>query len=297
MNIDFKETILIGQWIGIIITVVAIIGLIKIYKYKEENEKYLVLKMIGFYFLGAFSFNIPFIEEVYVYIYLPVGYLIFYSAMKNKDRCNKIVKNKCAMWGLIILCVSCVTNGISNYLEYRDMNFNFNGNVKNLSLEWQEIKEKCNIDSDVPLEGARILYNKDGKISDLIYFTIDHNKNKSYQITIDKQKYNVVVEKYSGETYDVNSYYDNTTDDFLEVLAHINKSDEKIMNYNVIIYENELYSENDVDDLYLVNKDNNEYKKVNENGLYGLVINYFANEVEDGSSGKSYTAKYVFEAK
>ena len=44
-------------------------------------------------------------------------------------------------------------------------------------------------------------------------------------------------------------------------------------------------------------KDNDEYKKVNEDGLYGLVINYFANEVEDGSSGKSYTAKYVFEAK
>ena len=126
---------------------------------------------------------------------------------------------------------------------------------------------------------------------------IDHNKNKSYQITIDEQKYNVVVEKYSGETYDVNSYYDNTTDDFLEVLDHINNSDEKIMNYNVIIYENELYSKNDVDDLYLVNKDNDEYKKVNEDGLYGLVINYFANEVEDGSSGKSYTAKYVFEAK
>ena len=52
-----------------------------------------------------------------------------------------------------------------------------------------------------------------------------------------------------------------------------------------------------MDDLYLVNKDKNEYKKVNEDGLYGLVINYFANEVEDGSSGKSYTAKYVFEAK
>lgn len=297
MNIDFKEIILIGQWMEIIITVVAIIGLIKIYKYKEENEKYFVLKMIGFYLLGAFSFNIPFMEKVYVYIYLPVGYLIFYLAMKNKDRSNKIVKNKCAMWGLIILRVSCITNGISNYLEYRDKNFNFNGNVKNLSLEWQEIKEKCNIDSDVPLEGARILYNKDGKISDLIYFMIDHNKNKSYQITIDEQKYNVVVEKYSGETYDVNSYYDNTTDDFLEVLDHINNSDEKIMNYNVIIYENELYSKNDVDDLYLVNKDNDEYKKVNEDGLYGLVINYFANEVEDGSSGKSYTAKYVFEAK
>lgn len=60
---------------------------------------------------------------------------------------------------------------------------------------------------------------------------------------------------------------------------------------------NELYSENDLDDLYLVNKDKNEYKKVNEEDLYGLVINYYASEVDYKSSGKSYTSKYVFEVK
>lgn len=61
--------------------------------------------------------------------------------------------------------------------------------------------------------------------------------------------------------------------------------------------KNELYSENDVDDIYLVNKDKNEYKRVNEEDLYGLVIKYYASEVDDGSSGKFYTSKYVFDVK
>lgn len=52
-----------------------------------------------------------------------------------------------------------------------------------------------------------------------------------------------------------------------------------------------------MDDLYLVNKDKNEYKKVNEEDLYGLVINYYSSEADYRSSGKSYTLKYVFEVK
>ena len=49
----FEKLTSIWQYVGILIMIVAIIGLVKIHKCKEEDEEYLVLKMIGFYLLGA----------------------------------------------------------------------------------------------------------------------------------------------------------------------------------------------------------------------------------------------------
>ena len=53
----FEKLTSVWQYVGIVIMIVAIIGLVKIHKCKEEDEEYLVLKMIGFYILGSFSFN------------------------------------------------------------------------------------------------------------------------------------------------------------------------------------------------------------------------------------------------
>ena len=92
--------------------------------------------------------------------------------MKNKERHNKIVKDKCAKWGLIILCITFISRGIYNYLEYRDINVSSTTKIENLSKEWKDIKEKCNIGDNIPLNGARVLYDKNGNINDLNYYII-----------------------------------------------------------------------------------------------------------------------------
>ena len=42
----FEKMTSIWQYVGIAILIIAIIGLVKIHKLKEEEESYLVLKMI-----------------------------------------------------------------------------------------------------------------------------------------------------------------------------------------------------------------------------------------------------------
>ena len=285
----FEKMTNIWQYVGIVIMIVAIIGLVKIHKCKEEDEEYLVLKMIGFYLLGSFSFNFNITE--FMYIFVPIGFFVYYIFMEHKERKNKVLKNKCAKWGLIVLIISFVSNnlnGIMNHFEYRDININSTGNIKDLSLEWKTIKSKCNIDDNVPLDGARIIYNKDGKIEDLTYFLIDYNKNKSYQVNFENENYHIVVNKYDGYDYNFNSHYDTKTENFLKVVTQISDS-HKMMDYNEINYEKELEGSNEGYDLYSVNIKNNKYKKIKEKDLQGPVVNFYAEGKNDLSE------RYIFE--
>ena len=285
----FEKLTSIWQYVGILIMIVVIIGLVKIHKCKEEDEEYLVLKMIGFYLLGSFSFNFNITE--FTYIFVPIGFFVYYLFMEHKERKNKVLKNKCAKWGLIILTISFVSNnlnGIMNHFEYRDININSTGNIKDLSLEWKTIKSKCNIDDNVPLDGARIIYNKDGKIEDLTYFLIDYNKNKSYQVNFENENYHFVVNKYDGYDYNFNSHYDTKTENFLKVVTQISDS-HKMMDYNEINYEKELEGSNEGYDLYSVNIKNNKYKKIKEKDLQGPVVNFYAEGKNDLSE------RYIFE--
>ena len=285
----FEKMTNIWQYVGIVIMIVAIIGLVKIHKCKEEHEEYLVLKIIGFYILGSFSFNFNITE--FMYIFVPIGFFVYYIFMEHKERKNKVLKNKCAKWGLIVLTISFVSNnlnGIMNHFEYRDININSTGNIKDLSLEWKTIKSKCNIDDNVPLDGARIIYNKDGKIEDLTYFLIDYNKNKSYQVNFENENYHIVVNKYDGYDYNFNSHYGTKTENFLKVVDHISDS-HKMMDYNEINYEKELEGSNEGYDLYSVNIKNNKYKKIKEKDLQGPVVNFYAEGKNDLSE------RYIFE--
>ena len=285
----FEKLTSVWQYVGIVIMIVAIIGLVKIHKCKEEDEEYLVLKMIGFYLLGSFSFNFNITEFTYIFVH--IGFFVYYLFMEHKERKNKVLKNKCAKWGLIILTISFVSNnlnGIMNHFEYRDININSTGNIKDLSLEWQTIKSKCNIDDNVPLDGARIIYNKDGKIEDVTYFLIDYNKNKSYQVNFENENYHIVVNKYDGYDYNFNSHYDTKTENFLKVVTQISDS-HKMMDYNEINYEKELEGSNEGYDLYSVNIKNNKYKKIKEKDLQGPVVNFYAEGKNDLSE------RYIFE--
>ena len=285
----FEKMTSVWQYVGIVIMIVAIIGLVKIHKCKEEDEEYLVLKMIGFYLLESFSFNFNITE--FTYIFVPIGFFVYYIFMEHKERKNKVLKNKCAKWGLIVLTISFVSNnlnGIMNHFEYRDININSTGNIKDLSLEWKTIKSKCNIDDNVPLDGARIIYNKDGKIEDLTYFLIDYNKNKSYQVNFENENYHIVVNKYDGYDYNFNSHYDTKTENFLKVVTQISDS-HKMMDYNEINYEKELEGSNEGYDLYSVNIKNNKYKKIKEKDLQGPVVNFYAEGKNDLSE------RYIFE--
>lgn len=287
-------------WMSIITIIVAI----SIYKYKEEDEDYFILKIIGFYLLGAFNINFKGLNEIYVY--LPLGYLIYYYFMKKKNRLNKIAKDKYAKLGLLILCITFINNTVYNYLEYRDVSMNSPCKIENLNKEWEKIKDKCYIENNTLLTNARVLYDEGGNIKNLNYYIVDYYKNKSYYISIKNNKYIVEVEKYDYEVdfashVNINAKDYITMEDFLEVTNFVSSKNfykNKKLNYNDITYSYDSYNKNEEyledDPVYAVyrNKEKLKYEKLDVKNLYidGPIINLYSN-----TKGEEYkSANFAF---
>lgn len=77
----------------IIILLLWAAGLYILFRNREEEEDLLFLKLIGYYFLGSFTFNLN-------GLVLPVGFVI---SLFIKPRQNKSVKRGSAIFGLIMM--------------------------------------------------------------------------------------------------------------------------------------------------------------------------------------------------
>ncbi|WP_394137802.1 hypothetical protein [Cytobacillus oceanisediminis] len=77
----------------IIILLLWAAGLYILFRNRGEEEDLLFLKLIGYYFLGSFTFNLN-------GLVLPVGFVI---SLFIKPRQNKSVKRGSAIFGLIML--------------------------------------------------------------------------------------------------------------------------------------------------------------------------------------------------
>ncbi|CAM3388105.1 hypothetical protein GCM10009865_20240 [Aeromicrobium ponti] len=77
----------------IIILLLWAAGLYILFRNRGEEEDLLFLKLIGYYFLGSFTFNLN-------GLVLPVGFVI---SLFIKPRQNKSVKRGSAIFGLIMM--------------------------------------------------------------------------------------------------------------------------------------------------------------------------------------------------
>ena len=102
-----------------ILTILLIAGyLIYIYSKKETEEKYLVLKIIGFYLLGGFRtvFSLGSIS-----IIIPIGFFMYLMIFKSKyNRVNYKIKDRAVVIGLVMIYISLLSNKIYELVEYRD---------------------------------------------------------------------------------------------------------------------------------------------------------------------------------
>lgn len=78
---------------SIIIFLIWATGIYILFSKRKEEEELLVLKLIGYYLLGSFNFNIN-------GIVLPVG---FFISLCLKPQKNKSVKRGAAIFGLAML--------------------------------------------------------------------------------------------------------------------------------------------------------------------------------------------------
>jgi len=253
-------------------TLILIISyLIYLYNKKEEVEKYLIFKLIGFYILGTFTFNFK-----YFTFTLPIGFIIYLLFMKNNERKNKITKKKATVFGFIIFCLSILNAVVYNKVEYRDRNIAFeNIGVNTLKHNYEEIKKELGINNQVYIESFNLDYNEN-KIKRLNYTVKDVNNNKVYYISSNNKGYNVVVNKiYDNEddSFMLNSNkYNLDTETLLDVVNNINFKENKSADYYTIIYRNGLNAHDDFENLYTIDSNDYSTKKLEcEHPIYNVV--------------------------
>lgn len=186
-----------SSWV-IMLGVIFILG--KLYKEREENEDFLILKLIGFYLLGCFTFNI----DIYIKFIIPVGYGIYALGMKEKNRKNKGIKDKSANLGIIVLVIGIICSFIYNGLEYRDKFIKIeNNSIKLIEDDYKLIEERLKLNDYIIPKDFRLSYYDDN-IENISYSFI--SDDKYYNISKNKKDegYNVMISKYSDE---MNSYW------------------------------------------------------------------------------------------
>jgi hypothetical protein len=100
VKLYLQENLVMGRWtmnfnmhFSLIPTIIVVIILILIYQKRSSNEDYLGLKLLGYYLLGGFNFNL-----------IPVGFVIFLVLFHPQY--NKIAKRNAAICGLIFIILS-----------------------------------------------------------------------------------------------------------------------------------------------------------------------------------------------
>ncbi|MDU6984123.1 MAG: hypothetical protein E6371_06875 [Terrisporobacter othiniensis] len=276
----------------------AILYLIYLYNKKEEIENYLGLKLIGFYLLGAFTFNFKF--ESFTAI-IPIGIIIYLAFMKNKERVNCVIKKKASIMGLIILCVGVLNSIIYNNVEYRDRNIPIkNISIKSLRSDYEVIKKELSIDDLASVESLDLEYNENNKIRRLSY-TIKDQNNKTYFISTNGKSYSINTSKTyesEDETFMFSSmgYYNMDIETLLDVMSNTKFKKYENTSYYTAIYKNEEnYYENDKN-LYIVDLANYSTKKLNSKyPIYDAVdISHMPMEqVSEGSWTSTKTDTYL----
>lgn len=261
----FIEYIYENNLLSIVLLVFTIFSLVYLYNNKEEVENYLGLKLVGFYLLGAFTFNFNLDSFA---LTIPVGFAIYFIFMKNKERPNSIIKKKASILGLIILCLGILNSIIYNKVEYRDREISIkNISIKGLKNDYEIIKKELGIEDMAGVESLDLQYNKEDKIRSLQYTIRDLN-NKTYFISANRNNYSITTSKTyenENETFMFGSvgYYNMDIETLLDVISNTKFKQYKYRAYYTVVYKNEEEYYEDNEDLYDVDLGNYSTKKLN----------------------------------
>ncbi|WP_195237337.1 hypothetical protein [Romboutsia sp. 1001285H_161024_C4] len=227
--------------------------LIHIYYKKEENEKYLALKLVGFFILGGFRLEFAF---NWYPIIIPAGFLLYWFLLKNKERPNSIIKKKATILGVSMLYLTVLSNIIYDSVEYRDMKFD----IKNISMDtlkedYETIKNELGLSLDTNIINFEVKYDNNKKIKLLDMNIEDKEKNKFVSIGIYNGDYSVKQSKISSKGQIVEhefGEFNTTTEELLETIDNIELKKYDKADIYTIKYENNLsYIENEK--TYIVN--------------------------------------------
>lgn len=264
--------------------------LIYLHSKKEEPEEYLGMKLVGFYLLGAFTFNFNFGSFPLV---IPIGFIIYFAFMRYKERANPTIKKKSAVLGLIILGVGLSNSIIYNAIEYRDREIPVKSiSVKSLRDDYEILKQELGLSDTVGVESFNLDYDKNNKIRRLDYNLEDIEKKKYYYIAANSNSYSVYVSKKYDNDYDYFMYtvmYNLGIEDLLDVVSNTKFKKYKDASYYSVIYRDEENHYEEDHNLYTVDLGNFSTKKLNSKyPVYDAVdISYMPMKQVSGGSWES----------
>lgn len=149
-------------YVQVLLILGVIIALVLIYHKSDKSEELLVLKLIGYYFLGSFRFNIG-------QFAIPIGFLIYLVAFHPKT--NISFKRYAAVLGLIIFILGVAVPKYNDYLFTRPIEVeaqSVNLFDESFNAGWTRIKETLEID-DASVNNFQVDFDRDGMIRSLRY--------------------------------------------------------------------------------------------------------------------------------
>jgi hypothetical protein len=176
---------------SIVYTVLLIVIVLFLVRKKTDEESNFPLKIIGYFILGSFAFNMNQIS-------LPVGFVVYLLFFHPKV--NGQVKRKAAVLGVMAFVVvhRIIPIAIEEW-ENRTITIEHKLDsiyTINLQDENELVKQELNVETDPwRLENLEVNYNENGRITDLNWQLISQNGN-SYNLYLiryatDKQRYEV----------------------------------------------------------------------------------------------------------
>ncbi len=150
-----------------------VIGLIWIFRKREEDERHLGWKLVGYYLLGTFSFQ----QETYA---IPIGYMIFWFL---KPKCNKKVKTYAATFGFIMFLLFI---GIQ-YVQHLSFEHSVTLETKENTFEdwsftslYDAFENKMPIEENIKVNYYGIEWAENGHFNRMTFEFLDIHENVRY---------------------------------------------------------------------------------------------------------------------
>jgi hypothetical protein len=176
-------------YINAFFTFLLILGLVVIYRKRDTSEDLLFIKLVGYYLLGSFRFNLNRLA-------IPLGFIIY--LVFSRPSLNARIKRYAALLGITFFIIGFSKPLISEYLYKRPKQIPVNTvsiNTIGFQKDWQLIKEKLEINDDTKIEGFSIHYESDGTIREMRYQLISRKEEGLIHYFVDffpnKGKYTI----------------------------------------------------------------------------------------------------------
>lgn len=204
-------------WVSLILICIVLV-LMLIYRKRESEEAYLGMKVIGYYFLGSFTFNLNMFP-------IPLGYIIYLMFFKPTQ--NSKVKKVAVNFGLIVFFASVIIPRVEASIYERDIKLSISSrkvNELNLYDDLQRIRERFDLIKFVGLTDFTMAYDGEGNIN-YIDYTLKVNKNGEnikYYIRYGRNEINdgYTIRRLKNEN--INEVFSVEADTFLEKIDFIN---------------------------------------------------------------------------